>query len=332
MFDVVSVGSATLDVFIKSPDLRLLKTREVFTGEAIMVPYGAKCEVEQLVVASGGGGTNTAVSFTRLGLKSSVLARCGWDFAGRLVRRELKKEKVDDSLLIQLEKEETDYSTILIGPDGGQTILVYRGGTRLEESFVNWRRLRARWFCISSLEGNLNLLAKLIEFARKNKIKIAVNPGKREIEQREKLLPLLVNVDLLVINQQEAAKLVKKEYFNPELFEKTALVTDGLVVVTRGKQGACLFDREDNLLVSDGFEVEMVDATGAGDGFFSGLTAGLINDWPLEKALKLGAAVGAAVVREIGAKAGLLYQKNVHNWLQRPLKMSWRKKRKKILC
>ena len=72
-YDVISFGSATLDVFIKSPDLKVAKSNEVYTGQALIVPYGAKCEVEKLVVCSGGGGTNTAVGFSRLGLKQRLL-------------------------------------------------------------------------------------------------------------------------------------------------------------------------------------------------------------------------------------------------------------------
>lgn len=325
MFDVISVGSATLDVFLKSPDLKLLKTDEVFTGQAIIVPYGAKCEVEKLVVTSGGGGTNTAVGFTRLGLKAAVLAHCGWDFAGRMVRKELKEEKVDDSLLVQVEREQTDYSTILLGPDGGRTILVYRGRTKLEKSVINFQKLKTKWFYISSLEGNLDLLAELINFAKKNKIKVAVNPGRREIEKRQELLPILEKIDVLIVNREEAAKLVDEEFFDPKLFKKVALVSQGIVVVTRGAEGVYLFDSKDNLLVSDGFKVQMVDATGAGDGFGCGFVAGLIKGWQLEKALKLGISNGAAAVTEIGAKTALLYEENLHNWLEKPLKMSWQK-------
>lgn len=324
MFDLISIGSATLDVFIKSPDLKLLKTDEVFTGEAIIAPYGTKCEVEKLVIASGGGGTNTSVGFSRLGLKAAVLARCGWDFAGRMVRKELKKEKVDDSLLVQIDGDQTDYSTILIGPDGGRSILVYRGGTKLEKSVIDFQKLKTKWFCISSLEGNLALLAELVKFAKKNKIKVAVNPGRQEIKQKKSLLPLVEKVDVLIVNQEEAAKLVGEEFFDPKLFKKAALVSQGLVVVTQGAKGVYLFDQKDKLLVSDGFKVKMADTTGAGDSFACGFVAGLIKGWKLEDSLKLGISNGAAVVTEIGAKTGLLYKKNVHNWLQKPLKMEWK--------
>lgn len=311
MFDVISIGSATLDVFIKSPDLKILKSDEFFTGKAIAAPYGTKSDVEKLVIASGGGGANTAAGFARLGLKTALLARCGWDFAGKIVRQEVKKEGVNDSLLVQLEGEATDYSTILIGPDGGRTILVYRGGSRLEKSVIDFSQLKARWFCISSLEGNLSLLGQLIDWARKNQIKVAVNPGRREIDQATTLLPLLAKVDLLVVNEEEAAQLATKP----------ALLSQGMVAVTRGAQGVHFFDHQDRLLESEGFKVPVADATGAGDGFFCGLVAGLVQGWPLKKALKLGVANGAAVVGEIGAKAGLLRASNYANWLKKPLQI-----------
>ncbi len=325
MYDVISVGSAILDVFIKSPDLQLLKTKEVFTGEALVAPYGAKCEVEKLVIASGGGGTNTAVGFSRLGLKAAVLARCGWDYAGKTIRKEIVKEGVDDGLLMQAENEDTDYSTILIGPDGRSTIFVYRGVNRLDVAAIDLDKLKTGWFCISGLEGNIELLEKLIGFAHRKNIKVAVNPGRREIERGSELISVIKNIDALVINQEEASRLTQTSFFDPKLFTKAALISKGIVVVTKGVGGAYLYDQDDRLLISDGFEVEMVDSTGAGDGFVCGFIAGLVRGWDLEKALKLGIANGASVVTEIGAKTGLIAEENISNWLEKPLKMGWKK-------
>lgn len=312
MYDVISIGSATLDVFIKCPDLKILKTNEFITGQAIAAPYGAKSDVEKLVIVSGGGGTNTGVGFSRLGLEVAVLARCGWDFGGKLVRKELREEGVDDSLLIQLEGEETDYSTILIGPDGEKAILVYRGKTRLEKSLIDFNQLNCRWFCISHLEGNLSLFNEFLQFAKKNKIKIAFNPGKKEIAQKDELLKQVRNIDLLVVNQEEAERIGG----NPSQFCR------GMVAVTKGADGVTLYQKG-SILEADGFKMEIVDATGAGDAFFCGLVAGLIKKWPLEKALKLGISNGASVVTEIGAKTALLSEQNFHNWLGKPLKMKW---------
>jgi len=325
MFDVISFGSATLDVFIQSPALWLEKSTQVESGQALFLPYETKVEVKRLVLSSGGGGTNTAVGFARLGLKAAVVARCGWDFAGRMVRQEIKKEGVDDSLLVQIEGEKTDYSTILIGPDGGRTILVYRGGTRLEKSVIDRKKLKSQWFYLASLEGNLDLLTALLRLAEENKIKVAINPGRRELDQREKLLPLLEKAAVLIVNQEEAAQLTGRKSFTTVCLREIASLCNGLVAVTRGKRGAYLLTKKDRFLQGESFRPEVVDATGAGDAFGCGLVTGLIKGWPLKKAFKLGLANGAAVVTEVGTKAGLLRERNLHNWLEKPLKMEWQK-------
>jgi len=323
-FDVISFGSAIVDVFIKSPDIQVEKSTKVYTGKALIVPYGAKCEVEKLVVCSGGGGTNTAVGFSRLGLKAAVVARCGWDFAGKLIRQEIKKEGVDDTLLAQVEGEKTDYSTILIGPDGGRTIFVYRGGTRLEKSVIDFKKLNSSWFYVSSLEGNIALLTDLVNHAKKKQIKIAVNPGRRELEQKEKLLDLAKKFDVLTVNREEAAKLLGLTIADETIFSKICLVLPKvIVVVTDGDRGAHVCVPKKGRLVTEGLKVTKADSTGAGDGFGCGLIAGLIEGWDLEKALKLGVCNGASAVTRIGAKPGLIRKKEVDSWLEKPLKIRW---------
>lgn len=325
-FDVISFGSAVLDVFVTSPDIKVIKSGEFFTEKAIAVPYGAKSEVERLVICSGGGGTNTAAGFSRLGLKTAVVARCGWDFAGKIVRQEIKKEGVDDRFLVQVEGEQTDLSTILVAPDGGRTILVYRGGTRLEKSVIDWREINAFWFYVASLEGNLDLLEELADFAKKNQIKIAVNPGKKELEQKERLLEIAQKLDVLILNREETAKLLDLTIADEKVFEKICLVfPKAVVVVTDGANGLSACIPKKGRLVMEGFKVKIVDATGAGDGFSAGFIGGLAKGWELEKALKLGVSNGASVVTQIGAKAGLIREKEIDFWLNKKLSYRWEK-------
>lgn len=324
-YDIISIGSATLDVFLKSTDFKLMKTDEVFTGEALLVPYGSKNEVNQLLVQSGGGGTNTAVGFSRLGLKTAVLARCGHNFAAKIVRGELKKEKVGLSLLCQLKGDETDYSTILVGHDGGRSILVYRGGTRLEEKLIPWKKLQSKWFYISSLEGNLDLLEKLLKFADEKGIKTAVNPGRKELEQKEKLLEVLNRAEVVILNREEAARLTGLTIADEKIYPALAAKVKEMAVVTNGANGVVLYTREDKKLVSNGFKVKAEDSTGAGDGFGCGLIAGLALGWEIEESLKLGVCNGASVVTLMGAKTGLLYTSKVEEWLKKPLEMGWEK-------
>lgn len=320
-YDVISFGSATLDVFLKSPDFLLSKSKSSFAAQSLVIPYGVKSEVSDLVIASGGGGTNTAVGFARLGLKTAVVARCGWDFAGKMVRSEIKKEKVSDEFLAQQEGEKTDYSTILIGPDGNQTILVYRGGTRLEKSLIDFKNLNSFWFYLASLEGNLDLLEDLISFAQKNHIKVALNPGRDEIEEKKRLLELARKVEVLIVNQEEAGRLTDLSLEVGKVLPRLSQVLpQTIVVITKGEKGAEVkIPSKDKIKIS-AFKVKMVDQTGAGDGFGAGFVGGLAKGLPIEKALKLGAANGASVVTKIGAKEGLIREQEVDYWLEKPLK------------
>ena len=310
-YDVVTFGSAILDVFLESPDFQIIKpAKNSFSQSFLQIPYGIKSEVENLLITSGGGGTNTAVGFARLGLKSAVVARCGWDFAGKIIRSEIKKEKVSDEHLVQQEGEKTDYSTVLIGPDGNRTILVWRGGTRLESNVIDWPKLNSFWFYISSLEGNLDLLAEIINYARKNHIKVVLNPGKREIKEKENLKKLL-SVDVLLLNQEEA-----------KLLGDLSFLKKTIIVLTEGERGVKFFVPEKGWGKMEAFKVKMIDQTGAGDGFGCGFVSGLVKGLDLEKALKLGVANGASVVTKIGAKEGLLKETEINYWLEKPLKYS----------
>jgi len=313
-FDVISFGSAILDVLLKSPDFQVVKAKKAFTQSSLVIPYGVKSEVSDLVMSSGGGGTNTAVGLARLGLKTALVARCGWDFAGKIIRQEIKREKVFDEFLVQLEDEKTDYSTILIGPDGNRTILVWRGGTRLEANVIDFKKLNSFWFYIASLEGNLDLLQRLVDYAQKNHIKVAINPGKREIKEKEKLISLLRKVEVLIVNQEEF-----------KLLGDLSSLTKTMVAMTAGEKGVVLKIPGKGQLEMSGFKVKMVDQTGAGDGFGAGFIGGLAKGLEIEKALKLGVTNGASVVTKIGAKEELIKQQEVDYWLDKPLKYVWKK-------
>ena len=80
MYDIISIGSATRDVFFSTNDLRRFKMDEFPTGEAICLGYGSKIEMKKIVLTSGGGGTNAAVTFARQGLKTANVGVIGQDF------------------------------------------------------------------------------------------------------------------------------------------------------------------------------------------------------------------------------------------------------------
>jgi ribokinase len=157
------------------------------------------------------------------------------------------------------------------------------------------------------------MLAKIVNHAKKNKIKIALNPGRREISQGKKLLKIIRDLDVLIVNKKEASLLLGD---HQDVFKKMCLALPKVIVaVTEGPEGAhvCLADQTP--LPVKGRKVKMIDSTGAGDAFGCGFVGGLVKGWEVEKALQLGVANGASVVTKIGAKSGLIKEDELKNWL-----------------
>src|SRR3989344_4240059 len=178
-FDVITIGTATRDVFVASNEFRVRQDRRAVGGRALVMPLGAKLEIEKMVFTTGGGATNAAFTLRRHGLKTAVLSVVGADTSGRTIREELRREGIATDFLIAREKSYTAYS-ILLHPKGGErTVLIHRG---VSES-LGKRDIPARiakqtsWLYITSLAGNIGFLKHLLALAKKNGIRVFYNPG-----------------------------------------------------------------------------------------------------------------------------------------------------------
>ncbi len=310
-FDVVTFGSAFVDVYLTSPDFKMVRTSSSPTGIALCEVYGGKIAIEEQVITTGGGATNAAVGFERLGLQTAAVCCVGKDDWGLFVRKKLKSEGVS-LLYVQQSDLPTSYSTMLVAKDGGRSALVYRkASSDLSWHKVDWGKLNPDWFYVSSLGGDFNLLTKIIREAQAKGIKVALNPGSKEIQAVDKLKKFLPSVDVLLLNRQEAARLTKHEFKNKEAVIGDAMkLKVGVVAITEGRKGATVI-KGGKVIKLPAFKTKIVEETGAGDAFGAGLVAGLIKGYALDKALKLGLANGASVVTEFGPKKGLLFETDV---------------------
>src|SRR3989338_4037493 len=125
MYDVITVGSATVDVFARTEFYRMLKCGDKQT--CIAYPVGSKILIEELNVTVGGGGTNAAVALKRLGHKVAFIGKIGLGQNSRRIINNLKDEKVDISLVVRLKQARAGYSIILDSKNHDRTILVFKG-------------------------------------------------------------------------------------------------------------------------------------------------------------------------------------------------------------
>lgn len=316
MFDIISIGSATRDVFFKANELKKFKMEEFPTGEAICMGYGSKIEMKKLVLTSGGGGTNAAVTFSRQGLKTANVGVVGQDFNGIEILHELEGEGVDVKYFQKHVDDLTAYSVILVHADGERTIMSYKGeGQHFDAKRIPFDELKSKWFFLDSLGGNYEVLEGLVNHAVKNNIKLATNPGGKELAHGlDKLKPLLKNFSIVIMNQEEAAGLTGVDYKKEEeIFKFMDEVIGGIFVMTKGPDGVVVSDGK-NIYSAGVPDSPVVERTGAGDSFSSGFVVEYIRSGDISKAIQFGTANASSVVTQYGAKAGILKKDDWGSW------------------
>lgn len=302
---VLSVGAATQDVFVTGK--ALTAKRDVRTHAYIeQFPLGAKIDLEGVHFDTGGGAMNAAVTFARQGLGVSFMGKIGHDPAGTEVLRVLKREGVATEL-IALDKDlATAYSIALLAPNGERTFLSYRGASKnLKASDFPIKNLKHDWIYVSSLAGNLDLLGKLANRAQETGARLAVNPGKAELKQLRRLRKLLPKIDVLMGNREEIREIFGGD--EPKEIMERAIGICPYVVMTDGPKGTYVCGDDNKIYYAGLYQnVKVMDRSGAGDAFCSGFVTALAKGGTVEDALTLGSANATAVVKEIGAKPGIL--------------------------
>lgn len=316
MYDIITFGSATRDMFITSKEFTVLKDSSFPTGAGLCASAGSKIYIDDLFFATGGGGTNTAATFSYQGLKTAYVGKVGDDSGGQAIIDELKHLGIKDFVKKGAEKK-TAYSVVLSAPQKERTILVYHGACHfLADKDIPWMELKAKWFYLAPLSGDCaSLFQPIIEFAAEHKIKVAVNPGSSQLKMgKEALKPLLNKIDILILNQEEAAELTGVPFQNEsEVFKALDELIPGIAVMSKGPEGVVASDGK-NLYRAGIPESGLVDRTGAGDAFGSGFVSAIIQGKDIEYAIQLGTANATSCVQQIGAKNGLLKKGEWGEW------------------
>ncbi len=316
MYDIISIGSATRDVFIGASDLKQIKSDEFPTGEAVCLGSGSKVEIKNIAFASGGGGTNAAVTFARQGLKTANIGVVGKDFNGEEILRELQGEGIDVQYFQKHDDDFTAYSVVLVHPDGERTIMSYKGeGQHFDASKLDFSNVKSKWMFLDSLGGHFDVLEKSVNWAVENGVKLATNPGGKELAHGlEKLRPILKNFSVVIMNQEEAAGLSGIDYKNEaEIFKFMDEVIGGIFVMTKGPEGVVVSDGK-NIYSAGVPDSPVVERTGAGDAFSSGFVVEYIRSGDISKAIQFATANASSVVTKYGAKAGILRKDDWGPW------------------
>jgi sugar/nucleoside kinase (ribokinase family) len=299
---VLAIGKANQDVFLSGAVFKPVSDHGVMEEQ---FELGAKLVVDDVAFTTGGNAMNAAITFRRQGLDTAILCMLGTEPSGQAVMKALDDEDIDTRYVVQDERFETSYSTVLLAPNGERTILTHQGGHPHDNGWpFDLKAIdQADWLYISSV-GSMELLEKIITKAAEHNVQVAFNPGSRELKEIAKVRSLLEDIAVLIVNRKEMELFVEGRT-HEELVQR-GLHLVPTVVVSDGPKGVIASDGVKLVKAGMYEDVKVVDRTGAGDAFGSGFVAMHAQGKSLEEAIVFASANSTSVVGQIGATKGIL--------------------------
>ncbi|MCD6310211.1 MAG: ribokinase [Candidatus Eremiobacteraeota bacterium] len=273
---------------------------------------GDKFQMKSLHFAPGGQVATALCCLARLGFKTRYIGKFGDDLAGKASMESLQKEGID-----------LEYSKIIPGTNNQQAFIMVDDETG--ERTIIWNRPSSlKWepgeIPISPLVmGRVLLLdghdigacIKSAKHAKANGIPVVLDAETVEEGTRD-----LVALSDVVIGDKKFLELFSGE----KDVEKGLLILaesgPNFAAVTMGDKGALGY-YNGNFFRSRGFNVKVIDTTGAGDAFHGAFIAGMLYGWDADLVMKFADAVAALSCRGMGGRSSLPDREEVLEFLKR---------------
>ncbi len=316
LYDLIAVGSATKDIILTTDRGKIFRTpKNKLAPKWLGFELGEKICVNNAVKNIGGVAANVAIGTKKLGLNSTLITTLGRDSHKNWVVKELKKHKVDVSLIKINFQRESPLSTILVDQKTGERIIFYEKSSG-EIDLSNLGKIKSKWFCVSSLTGDWSKQSeKILGVVKKQKASLILAPSTSQIiDGFVDLKKMLKWSKIILLNYNEALEIAAKLKLPAKDIKDLVKILHKLgpkvVCLTDGINGAYASNNS-GILHCPASKVKVIDTTGAGDAFMSGFLGFFLKNKSLGESLKAGIANSASVVRYTGTTKGLLTQKEI---------------------
>lgn len=268
---------------------------------------GKEILAKNYFITIGGSGGIFAAVLSNLGVQTSIISKIGNDFFGNLLFTEMKRYGVNTDSTIVQDNEETGLTVNLSYEKGKSQIskLDLIKSIKLDEIIIdNFENLKhvhfSSYYMMDSLKKNYVELIRKIKKKFSNITFSLDTNDDPEDKWGEEIYYLIKNIDILFLNKKEALK-ISNENKVQEAIEKLSRFVDK-VVVKMGKEGY-LAKINKKYYESDcinKLNKNFKDGTGAGDNFDAGFIYGYINNFGIEKSLKIANMAGAKSIEYFG--------------------------------
>ena len=276
---VVVIGSAGMDV--KGQPLQMLQMGTPNLGN--------------VRTTVGGVARNIAENLARLEVPTVLLTAVGEDLTGQQVIQSCEDAGIDCQYAQQVPDGRTGTYMALMKPDGQLDVAIsdFEIISTIDSDYILDHRSLIRSADLVVIDATLteDTLDTVFDLADQHNIRVAADPTTPSLAGR--LCQYISQLYMVVPNASEIESLCN--LLSPEGDRDKAIQT-ARELVAMGTEIAVVTMGEDGLAYADGsgqgylraIKTEVVDSTGAGDAFTSAAIFGLLNEVPVDEAMRLG--------------------------------------------
>lgn len=260
MHEIYSIGEALIDFIPSVTDSDL---KDVPSFKRVM----------------GGAPANVAMTVSKLGGNSHFISKLGRDAFGDHITEQLQQYGVDTTYLLKTDEANTGLAFVSLKKDGQRDFSFYRKPSadmllsETEVKDIPFQKGDLLHFCsVDLIEAPVKYAHKqVIEDAIRQGATISFDPNVRlplwpdEASCQEAIQSFLPLADIVKVSDEELTFITGIE---DEQAALQSLFKDRvkLVIYTKGKDGAVILMKDFDVS-HQGFKVEAIDTTGAGDAF-----------------------------------------------------------------
>lgn len=259
----------------------------------------------------GGSPANVAMNSARLGLDAVMVATVGDDGFGQYILERLDEIRVNTNQIKKIEREPTSVIFVSRTDSTPDFIPFRKADSNITEDQIpkellsNTHIFHTTCFALSKNPAQSTILKKAEEaFNLGCKLSIDVNYARKLWNSQEEALSVIKAYckfnPLVKISEDDMLRLFEKKLPHEDIFNFFHQQGVDTVCLTLGSKGVKLSQKEKSLIQLPAIKINVVDATGAGDAFWSGFLFAYIKDKPVEKCLEVALELAALKLQNVG--------------------------------
>ena len=286
-FDVIVVGSYSIDLIFSGMDEFLQLGKDVISKDFMMTPGEAYI---------------SALSLHRLGIKVGWAADFGNDNFSQLALNYAREEGLDESLFIHHDRPYRRISVAASYPQDRGFLTFHDPDPPLPAALSAIRKAQSKVILIPGLYYGKFLEAgkKIMQF---NNMKLFMDGNSSagniisNTRDCKAIRRSIKNADVFLPNAQETIRLTGT--IDLELAIRQLGELSPCVVIKDGSKGSLAYTNN-QLFYVPAIQVNAIDTTGAGDNFNAGFLCAWLDAQPIETCLKWGNILGGLSTTELG--------------------------------